>query len=431
MKKYLFCAAIAAAALVSCNKDKGGDSNGVKELDATFIMTTELASVVYAEPVEIVGTAASESVLDGCTLVAVKKSGETYTEVGEAQEGKIDGDKLTAQFFTDSKEMTDIAVTLKSGNAQKTFYCPVGEVTGELKGHVYYNETASLTMDALVKNHLTSPDIYPEEGTGAGSQTKSFFCMHGIKVNGERKHIVCLDELRAVEGQNFSMGYGNCWKGTDKPESAMAFLGNPGPLFYYGKEWTTSGSIGRQCDGYEVGGHKINPANTDVEFRWEIVKGSWAGESYNEAKYKQIDRLFTSIKEPDNATEEMKAYWQLGEIQRELDNSTLFNENEPTSLKLGNLLRVWTNAKDNKDVEPSENLRAGDYFIIRSKRGDAETGYRYYYGLIQIVQLPDVSIAWTGTNKGGFACFGNDDLDKLFGKNCYMSIKSQFEIPAE
>ena len=62
MKKYLLCFAIAAVAFASCNKDNGTNGgNKVKDLEATFKMETGLASLVYAEPVDIVGAAASES----------------------------------------------------------------------------------------------------------------------------------------------------------------------------------------------------------------------------------------------------------------------------------------------------------------------------------------------------------------------------------
>ncbi len=215
MKKYLLCLAIAAVAFASCNKDNGTNGgNKVKDLEATFKMETGLASLVYAEPVDIVGAAASEARLDGCTLVAVKKSGETYIEVGEAQDGKVDGDRIAAQFFADSKEMTDIAVTLKAGNAQKTFYCPVGEVTGELKGTVWMNDAVALYADAKVATHDNDPENYPVEGTGAGSDTKSFFSMHGVKIGDRVEHVLSLDQMRAVDGLNGSMCFLNCLQNT-------------------------------------------------------------------------------------------------------------------------------------------------------------------------------------------------------------------------
>ena len=68
-----------------------------------------------------------------------------------------------------------------------------------------------------------------------------------------------------------------------------------------------------------------------------------------------------------------------------------------------------------------ENFRAGDYIIISSKRGDAENP-RYYYGIIQILQIYDDKDAWVD---------GRIDKDlaaDLFMKPVYLNIKTQCEV---
>ena len=431
MKKYLFCAAIAAAALVSCNKDKGGDGNVVKELEATFTMTTELASVVYAEPVEIVGTAASESALDGCTLVAVKKSGETYTEVGEAQEGKIDGDKLTAQFFTDSKEMTDIAVTLKSSNAQKTFYCPVGEVTGELKGHVYLNDAAQFMADDIVKTHDNDPETFPEPNTGAGSDTKSFFSMHGVEIDGKLEHILSLNQLRAVDGKNGSFVFMNCMGNTGNATGYKNFSSQAGYMFSGLRNSSLKGgTTNRQCDIYEVNGHAIKDANIDYNFEMKYVRGSWAGESYHPEVFTVVDDIFLKVKEADTPLKEMKAFWELSRIQKELDSITLGAE-EPTTLGGKTFVRKYTNAGKSKSAI-EEVFRAGDYIVFRSQRGTEEEPV-YYYGIMQVVKIYDDSSVFATDfwGEGYGDRISPDKAEELNRKPLYLDIKCQFEVPAK
>lgn len=424
MKKYLFFFALAALAFASCKKtDVEGDGGPARDLEATLTITNDLSNVVFAEPVDIAGTAESSEAIDGCTLVSVKKSGDTYTEVGESQTGNVDGKNITAQFFVDSKEITDIKVTLTAGNAARSFYFPVGEVTGELKGHVYYNETASLVANSKILNHENTPDTYPEENTGAGSDVKSFFAMHGVVVNGTMEHLVSYNDLIPVDGKNMSMSFINVFENTKENK----VLGTQrGYTFYYCKNFT-SGTIGRHCDVYPMGNHFLNKDNAD-NFEWELVKGSWAGESYDEARYKAIDKLFMSISEPKTPLEEMKAFWQLGEIQRIYDNATLGEENNPTNLDLGYLLRVWSDAGPTATKQPNENLRAGDYFICRSTRGTVDDPI-YYYGLIQVLRLPETVL--NDTNASGYNCISEETAQEMFMKPVYLNIKCQFEVPAE
>ena len=426
MKKYLLCFAIAAVAFASCNKDNGTNGgNKVKDLEATFKMETGLASLVYAEPVDIVGAAASESRPDGCTLVAVKKSGETYIEVGEAQDGKVDGDRIAAQFFADSKEMTDIAVTLKAGNAQKTFYCPVGKVTGELKGTVWMNDAVALYADAKVATHDNDPENYPVEGTGAGSDTKSFFSMHGVKIGDRVEHVLSLDQMRAVDGLNGSMCFLNCLQNTKN----NAYIGGQrGYMFSFLKaSGLGGGTTGRQCDLYEVDGHGIKDANVDVKFEMRLVRGSWKSD-YDAEFYAGVDAIFIKIKNAGTPLEKMRAFWQLGEIQRMYDNSTLGEEDPDKNTNLGGqtFQRRWLNAGHTGTASAEKNIDAGDYMIIKSTRG-TDDAPSYYYGIIQILQFPDDKDVFT-VNDAGRTYIDKDLAQDLFMKPVYLDIKTQCEI---
>lgn len=420
MKKYLFLFVIAAAAFASCKKTDVESGGQIKDLEATLTITNDLSTVVFAEPVDITGTAESSATIDGCTLVSVKKSGETYTEVGEMQTGTVDGNNITAQFFVDSKEITDIKVTLTAGNAARSFYFPVGEVTGELKGRVYINETAQFMADNKVATHENDPETYPEVNTGAGSDTKSFFSMHGVEIDGQLEHILSLNQLRAVDGKNGSFCFLNVLENTAK--TTPTYIGSQRGYMFSNLKASQlgGGTTGRQCDIYEVNGHGIKDENVDINFTMKYVRGSWAGEDYHADVYTFVDKLFLDIQGADTPLEEMKAFWQLSQIQKTLDNATLGEEDEPTSLGGQNYVRKWVNAGDKATAELEEVFRAGDYIIIRSQRGSA-----YYYGIMQVQSIYDDSKTFVE---------GRIDKDKaydLFMKPMYLSIKTQFEIPAE
>ena len=85
MKKSLFVIAAMALAFVAC--DKPGTGGNDKPLDANLTLTTELTEALpYGQPTEISGTIETAEALETYTLTAVKKAGEEYVAVGEAQE---------------------------------------------------------------------------------------------------------------------------------------------------------------------------------------------------------------------------------------------------------------------------------------------------------------------------------------------------------
>lgn len=420
MKKTLLFAAALTMLLASCDKN----NDGKKELDAEFALET-VESLTYGEPVALTGTITSNTAIDKVVFTGAKKAEDgTFAVVGEAQEGSIDGTTASVEFFADSKDINAIEVVLSTSDAAKKFYFDAPKVTGEPKGDVYFNDAAVLYPDNKVENHENSPEKYPDEFTGAGSDTKSFFSMHGVKVGGKVEHILSLNDLLAVDGKNASFCFLNVLQNTEKNIT----LGKHRGYMYSGMKRTSlgGGTTGRQCDCYRYGDHQIMDENVDIDFTMKYVRGSWAGNSYHPELFTAVDNIFVSLKKAETNLEKIKAFYALGEIQRKLDNSTLGVTEEPTSLGGKTYIRKWVNAGNGKGLE--EVQRAGDYIIIRSVRqAEGEETPRYYYGLIQVMMF-EYDDAQTFVEKDGLRFIDPEKAMDLFMKPVYLDIKTQCEI---
>lgn len=420
MKKSLLFAAALTMLLASCDKN----NDGKKELDAEFALET-VGALTYGEPVALTGTITSNTTIDKVVFTGAKKAEDgTFAVVGEAQEGSIDGTTASVEFFADSKDINAIEVVLSTSDAAKKFYFDAPKVTGEPKGDVYFNDSAVLYPDNKVENHENSPEKYPDEFTGAGSDTKSFFSMHGVKVGGKVEHILSLNDLLAVDGKNASFCFLNVLENTAKNIT----LGSQRGYMYSGMKRTSlgGGTTGRQCDIYKYGDHQIMDENVDINFTMKYVRGSWAGKSYHPELFTAVDNIFVSLKKAETNLEKIKAFYALGEIQRKLDNSTLGVTEEPTSLGGKTYLRKWVGAGNGKSLE--EVQRAGDYIIIRSVRqAKGEETPRYYYGLIQVMMF-EYDDAQTFVEKDGLRFIDPEKAKDLFMKPVYLDIKTQCEI---
>lgn len=420
MKKTLLFAAALTMLLASCDKN----NDGKKELDAEFALET-VEALTYGEPVALTGTITSNTAIDKVVFTGAKKAEDgTFAVVGEAQEGSIDGTTASVEFFADSKDINAIEVVLSTSDAAKKFYFDAPKVTGEPKGDVYFNDSAVLYPDNKVENHENSPEKYPDEFTGAGSDTKSFFSMHGVKVGGKVEHILSLNDLLAVDGKNASFCFLNVLENTAKNIT----LGSQRGYMYSGMKRTSlgGGTTGRQCDIYKYGDHQIMDENVDINFTMKYVRGSWAGKSYHPELFTAVDNIFVSLKKAETNLEKIKAFYALGEIQRKLDNSTLGVTEEPTSLGGKTYLRKWVGAGNGKSLE--EVQRAGDYIIIRSVRqAKGEETPRYYYGLIQVMMF-EYDDAQTFVEKDGLRFIDPEKAKDLFMKPVYLDIKTQCEI---
>ena len=422
MKKTLFALAAMALVAVSCNKE-GGDDTTTTPLDATFTLTTELTEALpYGQPTTLEGTAVTNATLDSYVLTAVKKVGEAYEAVGEAQAFAAAGNAMSVQFFADSKEMTDIEVALKAGNKEAKFYFPA-TAAGELKGTFWMNDAVMMAATPKVGTNENDPETYPVAGTGAGSEIPSFFSMRGAEVNGKVKHILSLNDAREVGGVDVSMAWVNVLQNT----ANNAYIGGQRGLAFVRCNSLTAGTVGRQCDVYEVDGKKIDVTKTDIEFGLSAIRGSWAGDRYYEEEYKFVDKLFLDINKAETNLEKMKAFWALYKIQEVLDNATLGVEENPTNLSNKNMYRRYVEAGQTSTKEAiTEEFRAGDYFIIRTNAGTADAP-QYIYGIIQVLQLPDDAYTFTLESEKvpGKMCMDIEKAAELFEKPAYFSIKTQ------
>ena len=420
MKKTLLFAAALTMLFASCDKN----NDGKKELDAEFALET-VEALTYGEPVALTGTITSNTAIDKVVFTGAKKAEDgTFAVVGEAQEGSIDGTTASVEFFADSKDINAIEVVLSTSDAAKKFYFDAPKVTGEPKGDVYFNDSAVLYPDNKVENHENSPEKYPDEFTGAGSDTKSFFSMHGVKVGDKVEHILSLNDLLAVDGKNASFCFLNVLENTAK----NVVLSSQRGYMYSGMKRSSlgGGTTGRQCDIYKYGDHQIMDENVDINFTMKYVRGSWAGKSYHPELFTAVDNIFVNLKKAETNLEKIKAFYALGEIQRKLDNSTLGVTEEPTSLGGKTYLRKWVGAGNGKSLE--EVQRAGDYIIIRSVRqSKGEETPRYYYGLIQVMMF-EYDDAQTFVEKDGLRFIDPEKAMDLFMKPVYLDIKTQCEI---
>lgn len=420
MRKTLLFAAALTMLLASCDKN----NDGKKELDAEFALET-VEALTYGEPVALTGTITSNTAIDKVVFTGAKKAEDgTFAVVGEAQEGSIDGTTASVEFFADSKDINAIEVVLSTSDAAKKFEFDAPKVTGEPKGDVYFNDAAVLYPDNKVENHENSPEKYPDEFTGAGSDTKSFFSMHGVKVGGKVEHILSLNDLLAVDGKNASFCFLNVLENTAK----NVVLSSQRGYMYSGMKRSSlgGGTTGRQCDIYKYGDHQIMDENVDINFTMKYVRGSWAGKSYHPELFTAVDNIFVNLKKAETNLEKIKAFYALGEIQRKLDNSTLGVTEEPTSLGGKTYIRKWVGAGNGKSLE--EVQRAGDYIIIRSVRqAKGEETPRYYYGLIQVMMF-EYDDAQTFVEKDGLRFIDPEKAKDLFMKPVYLDIKTQCEI---
>ena len=341
--------------------------------------------------------------------------------VGEAQTFAAEGNEMKVEYFADSKDMTDLEVVLKAGAQEAKFYFPATAV-GELKGTFWMNDAVMMAATPKVGTNANDPDTYPVAGTGAGSDIPSFFSMRGAEVNGEVKHILSLNDAREVGGVDVSMAWVNVLQNT----SNNVYIGGQRGLAFVRCNSLDAGTVGRQCDLYEVDGKKVDKTKTDNEFGISAIRGSWSGDSYDEEEYKFVDKLFLDINKAETNLEKMKAFWALYQIQEVLDNATLGVEENPTNLSNKNMYRRYVEAGETSAKALSEQFRAGDYFIIRTNAGTADAP-EYIYGIIQVLQLPDDSYTFTLPSTGveGKMCMDKELTAELFEKPAYFSIKTQ------
>lgn len=420
MKKlnFLFLVLLSVSFLcISCDKDD------VKEANVQFTLEKTAIDVAkFAEPLLVKGTITADKAITGIYLTGVKKQENVYVATGEPQEYKVSGQaavNLTMEYFVDSKDITHIEIKVAVGDLSKNAYISVASVTGDAKGSAFLGQVI-LRADTMVWNAENHPEVYTTPNTGAEAKTTAFFSIHGVMINGVKKHALTGDELRSVQGQNGSFAFVNVLQNT----ANKAYIGSQRG-YMFTNLWTSQlggGTTGRQCDIYEIGGKAIRQANIDTT-SFRIVPGSWIGTNWNEAQYKFVDSLFLRI--ADEATSEaskMRAYYQLGRIQTTLDNSTLGEQNNPTNLGTLNFARRRANAGTSGTSAMVEQFRAGDYIILKNIKGG-----KLYYGIMQIVQMYDDTQAMVNVEGVGQK-LGQEEAKQLFHKPLILNVKVQTQL---
>lgn len=415
MKKSLFILAAAAAfAITAC--DKNDDAK--KVLDAEFTLANPIGTVVYGQPVELEGTAVSSLAIEKAIAMTVKDA----ENAGSEQELKIEGDKISGMVFIDSRDAVEIKVTLSAGNKSKDFSFHIEAINApERKIGFYANDALCMQADSIVQNHVNTPDLFPVEFTGKGSETPSFFSMLGVKVGDEVKHVLNLTEARERDGEKLSFCWLNCLQNT----AERKYIGSQRGFMFSGCKASSlgGGTTGRQCDLYKVDDHMIMDENID-DFGMTIIRGSWS-KDYDEKTFKFVDSLFINI--PSQCVTELdrvKGVYNLSKIQQVMDSATLGVEEEPTSLPNKTFIRRYTDAGDSAKKDMAENFKAGDYVVMRSKVKVADDKFEYYYGILQIVQLFDDSFAIV-TAENGFTCLDREKSHECFLKPNYFDVRVQ------
>lgn len=416
MKKTFLVFASIVLMVAACDKKQG--ENTQKPLEAEFNLNEAIGSVVYGQPVQIEGTVVATVGIEKAVIITTKDE----NSVGTEQELKINGDKISGFAFVDSKEANSFKLTLSAAGKSKDFNLPIEKL--ELPATelgFYANDVLAMQADSLVQNHVNTPELFPDEFTGKGSDAPSFFSMLGVKVNGETKHLLNLTEARALDGKNLSF----CWVNVLQNTANRAFIGGQRGYMFSGCKASSlgGGTTGRQCDIYEVDGHQIKDENID-NFGMTVVVGQW-NSSYNEKVYKFVDSLWINIPEKcETELDKVKGAYNLSKIQQVLDNSTLGEETEPTSLANKTYLRRYADAGDTSKKDLVENFKAGDYVILRSKVAVGEDEFQYYYGILQIVQLYDDTQAMK-TNENGKVYIDREKAHDLFLQPNYFAVKAQ------
>jgi len=418
MRSFLFSAITLATivAFTSCKSDDNKDAN----VQFTFNQSS-FDHLDYAQPVMISGTAVSDQSISSLTFTGVKLVNGEYIAQGDTQEYSGTGTatvNFDMEYFTDSKDITHIEVTAYVGKATKKAYLPVSSVTGEAKGSAFVSQVV-LKADSIVWNAENHPEVYTTPNTGAAAVTPSFFSIHGVTINGEVKHVLTGDEIRSVEGLNGSFCFVNVLQNT----SNKVYIGSQRG-YMFSNLWISQlsgGTTGRQCDIYEIGGKAIRQANIDTT-QFKIIAGSWIGANWNEARYKFVDSLFTVISNSATTeSEKLKANYLLGKIQSKLDNATLGETNNPTSLGSLNYARRRTNAGTGGTSTMEENFRAGDYIILKNQKGG-----KLYYGIMQITQMQDDTPYLVNVDGVGQK-LGQEESKQLFHKPLILNVKVQVQ----
>lgn len=345
---------LSASLLTACNNED--DNLITKEAPAVNVNLTDIPTVDFNDEITITGTATSSNAVRDISFYLVKKTGDAYERLwfSPLQYADIEIGKTVefeAKVIIDDPEANAIAIAVSDPYEQQTInYIPIEKINGSPSGSAY---------------------IFKDMEIGAeyeyGGAVPYVFSLTGVNVDGTVKNVVSLDEIKKTDARNLDFAFINIWRNSTTYTSGV--LGNWGYAFCEFRQ-LARGPIGRQCDYKYLTNSTSIPAKTDT-CCVVLVSNAVANANNFEEVFKNAgDNYGTS------------------NFLNVLTN--LFTENA-----IGNqyIVNMKTNASGVNTSVCKENVTAGSYIAFRKTKNKTE----HTYGLIQIIELPDVSDAVDGT----------------------------------
>lgn len=353
--KYRICAVLLAASLlIACSND---DENLViQEAPVVNLNLTDIATVDFNEEITITGTASSANAVRDISFYLVKKRDDKYERLwfSPLQYANIEIGKTVnfeAKVIIDDPEAQAIAIAVSDPYEQQTInYIPIEKINGSPSGSAYIFK--DLEMASEYEYGGTMPYI---------------FSLTGINIDGTTKNVVSLDDIKKTGARNLDFAFTSIWRNSTTYSAGV--LGNWGYAFCEFRQ-LARGPIGRQCDYKYVTNSTSIPAYTDT-CCVVLVSNAVANANNFEAVFSNAgDNYGTS------------------NFLNILTN--LFTENA-----IGNqyVVNMKTNASGINTSVCKENVTAGSYIAFRKTKNKVE----HTYGLIQIIELPNVSDALDDT----------------------------------
>lgn len=353
MKKIIWITLLSAFVLAGCE-----DNNEfiTKEAPAVSLDITSIASVDFNDEVTITGTATSANAVRDISFYLVRKAADSYERLwfSPLQYADIQIEKsvpFEMKMIVDDPDAEAIAVSVSDPYGLNTVtYIPIENINGSPSGSAYVFKDMELTAE------------YEHAGT-----TPYVFSLEGVKVDGAIKNVLTLDEVKKTGARNLDFVFTNVWRNTTRYTAGV--LGNWGYAFCEFRQ-LARGGIGRQCDFIYVTGKESIPAKTDT-CCMVLVSNSIANAN-------NFEQVFLNAGNNYGTSNFLNVL------------TNLFNANA-----IGNqyAVNMKTNASGVNTTACKEIAGAGSYIAFRKTRNKTEQ----IYGLIQIVEMPDVSDALDGT----------------------------------
>lgn len=353
MKKIIWMALFSAFVLTGC-EDKNEIIN--KEAPVISLDVTSIPSVSFNDEVTLTGTATSVNAIRDVSFYLVRKANESYERLwfSPLQYADIKIGKNVSfemKMIIDDPDAEAIAVSVSDPYEQNTVtYIPIEKINGSPAGSAYVFKELELVAE------------YEHAGTAP-----YVFSLEGVNVDGTVKNVLTLDEVKKTGARNLDFTFTNVWRNTTKYTAGV--LGNWGYAFCEFRQ-LARGGIGRQCDFIYLTGKESIPSKTDT-CCMVLVSNSIANAN-------NFEQVFLNAGNNYGTSNFLNVL------------TNLFNANA-----IGNqyAVNMKTNASGVNTTPCKEVAGIGSYIAFRKTRNKTEQ----IYGLIQIIEMPDVSDALDGT----------------------------------